>query len=80
MNFLLFGQEYAPCSLCGQKGQKLWAEQVEWGYKYVWYIFKTGMILPIFQMRKLRLMEVELFVRGHTTSKCNRRELGTRWD
>lgn len=43
-----------------------------------WYIFKTGVILLIVQIRKLRLMEVKLFVREHTSVSQQVSEAGIR--
>lgn len=44
-----------------------------------WCIFKTGVILHIFQMRNKGCWML-LFVRVHIANKCQKQELGTSWD
>lgn len=55
------GQEYVSC-LLWPEGTEVAGRTGRMGViKSAGYIFKTGIILLIFQMRKLKLMEVKLY-------------------
>lgn len=72
VNFLPWGQAYVPCLLCPEGTEVV-------GIINVWCIFKQVCSFP-FSRRRLKLVEVKLFVRGHTASKGQTQELGTSWD